>query len=53
MRLLLVEDEARLGALLQATLTDSGFAVDRVTTLGSPRRRSISVWRGSSGKAWS
>jgi DNA-binding response OmpR family regulator len=37
MRLLLVEDEARLGALLQATLTDAGFAVDRVRTLGDAR----------------
>jgi DNA-binding response OmpR family regulator len=37
MRLLLVEDEVRLGALLQATLTDAGFAVDRVTTLSDAR----------------
>jgi DNA-binding response OmpR family regulator len=37
MRLLLVEDEARLGALLQATLKDAGFAVDRVATLGDAR----------------
>jgi DNA-binding response OmpR family regulator len=37
MRLLLVEDEARLGALLQATLTDAGFAVDRVVTLEDAR----------------
>jgi DNA-binding response OmpR family regulator len=37
MRLLLVEDEARLGALLKATLTDAGFVVDRATTLADAR----------------
>jgi DNA-binding response OmpR family regulator len=37
MRLLLVEDEVRLGSLLQATLTDAGFAVDRATTLADAR----------------
>jgi DNA-binding response OmpR family regulator len=37
MRLLLVEDEARLGTLLQATLTDAGFAVDRVNSLADAR----------------
>jgi DNA-binding response OmpR family regulator len=38
MRVLLVEDEARLGALLKATLTDAGFAVDRVRSLNDARR---------------
>ena len=37
MRLLLVEDEGRLAALLQASLTDAGFAVDHVMTMSDAR----------------
>jgi DNA-binding response OmpR family regulator len=37
LRLLLVEDERRLGALMQASLRDAGFAVDLAGTLADAR----------------
>ena len=37
MRVLLVEDEARLVGLLRATLVDAGFVVDAMTSAGDAR----------------